>query len=58
MVGWGGGTGGQLPAAVCQEDGDMGVPVGQGEDGRKSVTGIKIKFPKCISALILQETQG
>lgn len=61
MVGWGGGTGGQLTAAVWLGAGDSGVPGGKGEDGRKSDTGMKSKsFPnRCVvSALILQETQG
>lgn len=61
MVGWGGGTGGQLTAAVCLGAGDSGVPGGKGEDGMKSDTGMKSKsFPnRCVvSALILQETQG
>lgn len=30
----------------CDRSWDLGVPVGKGEAGRKSVTGMKSKFPK------------
>lgn len=60
MAGWGGGTGGQLTAALWQGAGDTDVPVCKGGNERKSDTSMKSKsFPnRCVlRALIIRETQ-